>query len=779
MLRSVFGAYAAAAVVLVASVVIGLALWRLSGWERASFCAPAAGFAVVLIAVGIAVRLPGRTATGGVVLVLLGLASLVVLASDPYPASPLAMDGIVLALLALAITALPFIATGHFGVLGVGDNNDMSVHMGAAYWLQTHAVQQDVMLVKPGYPLGPHALAGVLGTGLGLSIERSFTGVMLAVPSLAALAAYGGLDRLSRGPRFVGALLTAFAYLAASYLAQAAFKETTEGMLLLAFVLGLREFAGELHWPQARQAVPLGLLAAGMVYVYSYPGVFWPIAVLALVWAAVSLREGPGFFARGAGILRDAIWPIAAGTAAFLIAVAPELNRVIDFTSSHYAHEPGSGLGNLVHPISPAQALGVWLRPDFRFDPDPRWLTIIGLVLAGAALLWAIAAWWREDDVTVPAGLVGAALVWVLATQTKNPYNAAKGLAILSPLVMLLIVSVLLAPRREKHFARPGLERLRLPVALVALGLAATSSFLALRDAPVGPPAKWRELGSFRDRIAGQPTLALLDDDFTLWTLRDAVVARFRNLYTPWLVPLRVEKHWAPGRAVDFDSVEAGVLNRMRYVVTSRSPFASQVPSNFRLVASTPSYELWERTGPTAPRQVLAEGGRPGATLDCTTSEGRALSRKRGVAHVFPEPFVFRPELWVGKVRGAGQSATQSLKLPVGQWDISLQYVSREPLTLEGGGLRARFAGNLARQGPYFSAGTVRSNGRTPITLRATTDKLPSVARLLGAKGNTRALDSLNNQPLGAIAATRHRARGLNVPLRRACGRYVDWYQLG
>jgi hypothetical protein len=259
--------------------------------------------------------------------------------------------------------------------------------------------------------------------------------------------------------------------------------------------------------------------------------------------------------------------------------------------------------------------------------------------------------------------------------------------------------------------------------------------------------------------------------------LRDGVIARFRNLYTPWLVPLRVEKHWAPGQQVDFDSVDASVLDRMRYVVTSRSPFVSSVPANFRLVASTPSYQLWQRTGPTVQRSVLAEAGRPGATLDCTTSEGRALSRRRGVAHVIPEPLVFGPELWQGKVRGAGQSATQSLKLPLGQWDISLQYVSRQPVTLEGGGLRARFAGNLARQGPYFFAGTVRSNGRTPITLRATTDKLPAVGRLLGAHGNTRALDSYNTQPLGAIAATRHNAAGQTIPLRRACGRYVDWYR--
>jgi hypothetical protein len=450
---------------------------------------------------------------------------------------------------------------------------------------------------------------------------------------------------------------------------------------------------------------------------------------------------------------------------------------VIDFTSSHYAHEPGNGLGNLAHPISPAQALGVWLRPDFRFAPDPRWLTYIGLALAGGALLWAVVSWWREDDVTVPAALVGVVIVYFLATKTKNPYNAAKGLAILSPLVMLLIVSVLLAPRRDLHFAQQGIARLRAPVAVVVLGLAAVSSFLAMRDAPVGPTALWGQLGTFRDQIKGKPTLMLVDDDFALWELRGAIVARFRNLYTPLLIPLRVEKHWAPGQQVDFDSVTPATLDRMRYVVTSRSPFASQVPPNFKLDLVTPSYQLWERTGPTAPRQVLAEGGRPGATLDCTTPEGRALSRRRGVAHVIQEPVMGPAQSWTPQIYGGGKTATQQLRLPAGEWDLSLQYVSREPLTFTAPGVRRNFPGNLARQGPYFIAGTVHSDGRTPITVTATTAKLPVFGRLIGAHGNTRAIDSFDNQPLGAIAATRHGARGTDVSLRQACGRYVDWYR--
>jgi hypothetical protein len=601
----------------------------------------------------------------------------------------------------------------------------------------------------------------------------------MVVPALTALAAYGGLESLSRGPRFIGALLVGFAYMAASYYAQGAFKETIEGMFLVAFVLGLREFAGELHWPQARQAVPLGVIAAGTVYTYSYPGVYWPLAALGMAWVAMAVRGGPGFVARGWYLVRDAVWPLAAGVAALLVAVLPDITRIWQFASSHYANEPPAGLGNLEHAISPAQTLGVWLAPDFRFDPDPRWLTLIGLALAGAALVWAIWVWWREEDVTVPAALVGAVVVWLVATKTKNPYNAAKGLAIMSPLVMLLIVSVLLAPRRELRFARPGLERLRAPVAALVVLLAGVSSFLALRDAPVGPLGPWNQLGAFRSEIKNQRVLANFDDDFALWQLRDGIIGRFRFLYTPLLVPLRTEKHWAPGQQTDMDSFTSATLDDFKYVVTSSSTFASQVPPNFHPALGTPQYQLWERDGPTPPRSVLAEAGRPGATLDCTTAEGRTLSRRRGIAHVIPEPVVGPPTAWSSDVKGAGDSATMQLKLPRGVWDLSLQYASRQNVTVSWPGFQRTLPANLARMGPFFSAGSVQSDGSTPVVVKASIAKLPAFGRLLGASGHTRALDSLGSRPLGAVAATRRDDHGATVPLRRACGRYVDWYRLG
>jgi hypothetical protein len=775
----VFGVYAALAVLLAASVTVGLALWRLSGWERASFCAPAVGFALLLVVTEIASRLPGRTVTACAVAGALVLGSLVVLVSAPFPGGSGLGGGTLIVALSLLLVGLPFIASGGFGILGMGDNNDMAVHLGAAYWLQTHAVQQDVMLVKPGYPLGPHALAATLGTGLRVSVVQGFTAVMLAVPILTALAAYAGLERVRPGWRWLGALLAGFAYSAASYLAQAAFKETIEALLLLTFVIVLRELAGELRWPRPRQAVPLGVLAAASMYVYSYNGIAWPAAALLAAGALAALQAGPGFAQRGVVLLRDAALPLAVGAGVCALLVAPDIGRMIDFSHSHYANEPPHGTGNLAHKISPAQALGVWLASDFRFNPHPRALTVVCLVLAFLALVWALARWWREGDIGVPAAVIAAFLLYLWATHAKNPYNAAKGLPIMAPLVMLLIVSALLPQERPRQAtARRGLERLRLPLALIVLLPAAYSSFIALRDAPVGSEAHDSELAAIRHRVAGQKTLFLVNDDFGIWLLRGAVVARPAFLYSPWIVPINPQKPFRGGEPLDFDSAPADTLDLVRYVVTTRTPFASSPPEGMRLVATTRSYELWERTAPARPRRVLFEDGQPAAVLDCTKQDQRGVSRTPGVAHVLPPPVVGHANDWSGSVRGAGESGSQRLRLPAGQWDISLQYVSREPLRVRSStGLDVTMPGDLERLGAYWLAGTVRSDGSTPVTITATTQRLPLAARLLGAQGKTRALVSADGRPLGALVASRHGAGGQIIPLSQACGRYVDWYR--
>ena len=67
------------------------------------------------------------------------------------------------AALAALFAALPFIAAGHVGILGVGlVNDDMASHLLLADWIDER-FRPEPVLIDQGYPLGPHALVAGLG----------------------------------------------------------------------------------------------------------------------------------------------------------------------------------------------------------------------------------------------------------------------------------------------------------------------------------------------------------------------------------------------------------------------------------------------------------------------------------------------------------------------------------------------------------------------------------------------------------------------------------------
>jgi hypothetical protein len=219
----------------------------------------------------------------------------------------------------------------------------------------------------------------------------------------------------------------------------------------------------------------------------------------------------------------------------------------------------------------------------------------------------------------------------------------------------------------------------------------------------------------------------------------------------------------------------AETMNRLRWFITSNTPYASAPPPGVRLVRRTRSFALWERTGTVAPRSVLrAEQNGPGAVLDCSTPYGRRISRKSGTALVRSRPVVGEWDGWHGDASDAGSTATRTLNLPPGRWDLSLQYVSRNAIDVTANGVRATMPASLDRMSPFFYVLTVRGGG--PVRISVHVHELGALGRLLGSSGHTRALNSHEFQPLGRIAATRHGDRDRTVPLARACGRYVDAY---
>ena len=664
------------------SVAIGHAICALGGWTR-SWLSPAVGFAALLVAGGAVQFAPGHAQTMAILVVAAAVGATRVRGPGTVRRAEL-MEGLAVALGVFLLSSLPLIVSGRAGILGAGNQNDMVVHLTTADWLRSHDGAA-TSLVGDGYPIGPHGVAAMVSQATGMSLVHAFDGVTLAIPVLTALAALAALGGLPRPHRLVVASMSALCYLAASYLVTGAFKETAEALLLLAFVLALRRLPdARPRWVWLR-GVPLGVLAAGTIYVYSYLGVVWLVAAAAL-YAFLELVARRGTPRERARRLAGAVAPAAGAAFGFVVTAWPQAGRVLEFSQSSFAHEPKANTGNLVDGISPLQAFGVWLRSDFRFDM-PFGLTLgIGVVVVAAGLL-AMAWWMRRRDFALPAGVVSAALIYWASTINKNVYNQAKGLAIAAPLVALMVGAALAAwsaqPRGrnvEETRARLG-HRVRLAAmragALALLCAAAVSSFIALRDGPVSADAHASDLRPVRTLVRGQPTLNMDQDNFPLVPggrgPRDgAAPVPDANR------PPRPGKPWRATQPLDFDSWSAGKLNQFRYVVEPRSAYRSATPPGFELARRTRWFWVWERTRKVHNRSVIEHGGHPAAVLQCGRRWGRAIARRQGVASVSPRPVVRDWRAWRGQPRLlAGQSAQLTVHLPPGKWDLSLQYSAR------------------------------------------------------------------------------------------------------
>jgi hypothetical protein len=766
----------AAVAVVAASSLIGAAVWRLAGLSAPSHVAPIVGFATLLVLVLPVVFLPGHAWNGLILAVVLSLAAAAVPAvrADVRLGLP---DGLPVMLLALVGLMLPFIVSGHFGILGMANNDDWTMHLIVVRWLAHHEIPVGDTVVDVGYPVGPHAIAAAL-TNLGLTAPQALTAVMAAGPIVASRAALAVLGGVRRPFNWALALVAGLSYLGAAYYAQASHKEVLAAVPILGFAMTLpavaRAVARGGRAEAIRAALPPALLIVGATQVISGGAALWPLGTFC-IWAAIELARRWRVPAEMVALVRRAAPAVAAGIVITVILQAPEIPRLIHFQSSHFANEPDGGVGNLGGRLPPWKALGVWLNPDFRFATHLPVLTAIVLVGAAILIVVAIVHWIRRGPSAPAAAVITSWGLWIGLSLFRNPYNAAKGLAMMAPLIGLALVTgaVIVWSLRE----RPALRTAVRAGTVAVIAAAAVSTFLALRDGIVGPDAHAAELRSIEATAKSGPTAFLEQSDFGGWDLFALRPYRPTLLYKVNTLPTRPEKGWHQGMAIDLDGMTAETLNRFKWIVSPNTSFASFPPPGLRVVRRTPSWILWERVATVPPRETLNEGWRPGAVLDCTTPAGRALSRRRGTAIVRTPPVIARTSGWQGYADDAGSSASRTLSLPPGRWDLSLQYQSRNPLTVSAPGLHRRMPANLDRMGSFFGVGTVTGGG--PVRIRVDVDELGLIGRLLGARGHTRALNSPGFHALGELAATRHGERPERIPLARACGRYVDSYTLG
>jgi hypothetical protein len=761
------GTYLSAGVILLASLLVGRALLLALGRRTATFLEGAVGIALLLFVESFAIRAPGHETTSAIVGSVLVAGSLVFLVvrreSILGPAFGLAVP---VALLALLAASLPFIASGHIGIPGVGLNNDMASHLiYAEYLLDPSRIKPPGIVI--GYPIGPHSLAATVSTMLGTEPLRGFLGLLVALPPLIAITSLAAFRDLPPGRRILGALLVSSAYLTVSVLGIAGFKELLAGMFLIAFALGLREIERS---DEGRLAIVIGLavIAAGMIAAYSYPGAIW-LGITLAVWIVAELLRAridgpPG----AAGALVRRARPIAIPALAVLVLLGLALlPRAIDFARSGAWETITQTDSKLRFVVSPLEGLGVWPSGEWLLgthDLSSFWIFgAIGLVALAFGLVW----WVGRRDLAVPSALVAGIAIYI-GTQIVDTglYVQAKAVVIPASLVMLIVLVALFSP---------GGGWPKRVFAAVFVTLAAYSSFLALRDAVIAPDNRFGELQSFRDDVAGQSVLSLTSDRFADYGLRTAQV------FSPAAnAEYRVESQVTKNQRlpIDFDSVPARILNRFPYAVTTSAAYQSQAPPGWVLVKSTESYRLWRRTGTTPPIAILYEEARPGRVYRCVNPKiGAFLSAGGELLTWQPRPVIAKRLYWkrddtVDNQLAPGQEASQPITLPPGPWKLSLQYAS--PVTgvgVSAPGLDAHLPAGVDAaipyrpdQGPYWPVGEVTSDGRQ-FSVSVSADEVDTLQKIVGVDAPA-VIGNLTAVRVGGFERVPNSAA--------ACGLYVD-----
>ena len=820
------GVYASAAAILVASLVLGRALLHIVGLSVHTWLGGVVGFAVLTIACPLLIRLPGRGTTVAVLLGLVTIGGMLYLwredrggrllarrtpSSAPPAAEPPQMSppgeghpqstwalGTLVALIILVAASLPFAFNERNGVLGEGVyTNDQAAQLFWTDWLQ-HGIGPEPNAVRFGYPTGPQSVAATVAEATNTSLLDSFNGLLLAIPILTGLTALGVMGALSPPRRVIAASLTALPFLAASFLAQSAFKETAMALLVLAFAVSLRDLAflnrnpdygGGAH-PRRALIVVLILLTVASVFVYSIPGLVW-FALALPIWLALELLTG-GLRVDLEGArttIRRHRRALIVGGVLVLAVAAFSASQLSGFVSKVGMVQASAG--RLSSPVFPGEALGIWPEGDFRIvrgDVSGAYPAVaLGLLAAATA---AFAAFRRRDWGLVAMG-ASTVIVYIGARLFASIYVEAKALAVMSPLVAMAILVALFSPNWAPDGVREPVagegprdgppRRGRLPQGsvtvaryvlggIVAVALAA-STFLALRATPVGFDQRGAELEGLSGLIPNQPVVYLGVDRFSGYWLRGTLM-KSPGGYVPSEIKARPKKAWDQGLPMDFDTLPPNRLDDFKYAITTRAGYQSTRPPNFKPVARTPSFILWKRTGPTPPYQIIDKHGTPGRVLVCPKGPGHGLASRGGKAVVLDRPIARRYQQWQPSWHfDAPGTATVRMRLPRGRWKLSLSYDSQVPLVVSAGDGSFTLPPSLdgmylseQGQGSFWRAGAVHSKGGA-VQIKVSAEEPSSFQRFVGVRRQVW---------LGSVAATRGGPQ--TVALHDSCARYVDHY---
>lgn len=767
--------YLSIAVIIALSLLAGRAIMRATGRERWNGIEPAVGFAAVMAVEGVLARIPGdKTAliTGLVVLIALSVFALRKAGRADLPLSPYLWTA---AALTLLIASIPFAVSGHWGLLGMGYNNDLGLHLAWAEWLRSGFGTEP----SDGYPLGPHGLAAALSFLPKLSIGTVFIGQVMAIAVLTVMTAFAALERLGNWRRLLASILVGMPYLMASYFAQGAFKELAAAMFLLAFTAALPQITPLAAGRRAKlmAITPLAVLLLGIVFTYSFPGLAWPAAVV-VIWALANPDVRSRLTPRALwGYLRRPFIVIPAVLVLGLVAGLAWGPFGFGDAFSEVATSDAFG------PVSVIEEFGVWLTSDYRLageasTPLPGLMGAIGIAALLVALFW----WWKQPKSIFPLAFVACAVLYGISLPWVGDYSLAKALVISAPITMVVILTALLSGPAKPWKPSQGMEfgAWMTLAAVFVIGCAA-SSFMVLRDASVSPPGRAAELAAFHDQVYGKTVLFADQDRFAPYYLSGARVSVPLDEFPD---PNVIENERKPFQgesglsAIDFDSFDEETLRKHAFVITTNAAWASKTPPFYTRVGQTESFSLWRKTGPAFGRPIMNEKTMAAKLVMCENEGGQYYSQLDGTATVMPEAQIGLRSDWLPDPDlELGDSASLDLDLGRGEWRLSIQYFTPTGMKMKAPGYSRTFDASINGQrlsnmdtgstGQFWPAGTINVTEPGPVTFTVEANEPSFLQQLTGYSRKTK---------LGRLVATRAAPRS-QVPMSEICDRWVDFFR--
>jgi len=438
------------------------------------------------------------------------------------------------------------------------------------------------------YPLGAFMLLGVARALVGIDVAWVFQPYLACCGAAVGLSVYGLIQPMVPSVRIraLSAFLAAQSALLYGYSLWGGIKELTAAFLL-ALVIALAAGIIGRRPERPRELLPLALASGALIQTLGVGAAAWvapAFALVAVLWLfqgrrKKKMRASAASLAWLGVITAAVIVPVWIVFGGFLS------NDVGLFSSGQSL---ATRLGNLNHPLSAFQLVGIWPVGDFRLTPpDLPSVLLIGLaLLAATGALW-VSARRREFGLFlyVAVALAGCGLIYF---DGATPWVVGKALAISAPalLAAALTGAAMLCRRHLAGF-------------LVLLALACGvlwSNALAYHDVLLAPRPRLAELQHIGDLVGGKGPTFL--NEYEIYADRHFLRAGAPvepAEYRPAALSLRDGVLLTKSAWADLDSFPLSTLEAYRSIVTRRSPVESRPPSNYQLIWQGRYYDLWQR----------------------------------------------------------------------------------------------------------------------------------------------------------------------------------------